>query len=485
MYRLKSALLGNNVPTDPMPVVAEGELAPPESLLPTTGLPQDRAPSPVPSWVREINNTPIGRHSRASSIISTHTKFSTTTLQDDARSINITVAGQYFRINRDGSRVTVDAPPPYSGPSQAGSVEVVALDNLSLSDRGQSIQTDDLDLEDVSRTPRSIVDVSLDDDFFSRLRGVEQSVSPPRPENSIHRSSSLATISHVSDIALASTEEGASIDDDNRDGRSVLQHPFNTVVNLPAGDDFARGGSPTSQNSGSWHRTWAMGTSTTGPTSSDSCGHVPLLQRIGLSRSVSRAQSNAPSMQGSQEELAQPSPDTLHQSQPPISIAVSAPADNESQSPDQPEGDPSPSDEPKLGIHRQMSQMSVETENEMMMHYTKMMRKLDYEHRKALHLKDKELADMRVRLHEKDTVLRQQVRAKDFMIDDLKQRLNAFEENIESMLERARNQVEDMWESRWKDRDFHLRERMKRIEEEAQRSIDKLRTDIASPATKV
>jgi len=119
--------------------------------------------------------------------------------------------------------------------------------------------------------------------------------------------------------------------------------------------------------------------------------------------------------------------------------------------------------------------MSINTENDISMHYASMMRKLDYEHRKALHLKDKELAEMRVQLHEKDTVLRQQLRAKDFLIDDLKQRLSSLEENIEGMLEKARNQVEDLWECRWKDRDFHLRERMRRIEEDAQKTIEKLR----------
>lgn len=117
----------------------------------------------------------------------------------------------------------------------------------------------------------------------------------------------------------------------------------------------------------------------------------------------------------------------------------------------------------------------MDTENDISMHYARMMRKLDYHHRKALHLKDKELAEMRERLHEKDTVLRQQLRAKDFMIDDLKQRLSNLEENVEGMLEKARNQVEDLWECRWKDRDFHLRERMRRIEEEAQKVIENLK----------
>lgn len=119
--------------------------------------------------------------------------------------------------------------------------------------------------------------------------------------------------------------------------------------------------------------------------------------------------------------------------------------------------------------------LPMDTENEISLHYARMMRKLDYAHRKMLHLKDKELAELRIKLHEKDTVLRQQLRAKDFIIDDLKMRLANLEENVETMLEKARHQVEDLWESRWKDRDFHLRERMRRIEEEAQKTIERLR----------
>jgi hypothetical protein len=115
---------------------------------------------------------------------------------------------------------------------------------------------------------------------------------------------------------------------------------------------------------------------------------------------------------------------------------------------------------------------SMDTENEISLHYARMMRKLDYDHRKALHLKDKELAETRERLHEKDMVLRQQLRGKDFLIDDLKQRLANLEGNMEVALEKARNEVEDLWESRWKDRDFHLRERMRRIEEDAMKTIE-------------
>ncbi|RMD44109.1 hypothetical protein DV735_g1019, partial [Chaetothyriales sp. CBS 134920] len=105
------------------------------------------------------------------------------------------------------------------------------------------------------------------------------------------------------------------------------------------------------------------------------------------------------------------------------------------------------------------------TDNDISHHYTDLVRTLDREHRKALHEKDKELEQLRVRLHEIDTVYRQELRARDFMIDDLKQRLDHLQESQERRMEEARHEVEDLWESRWKQRDFHLRERMRRLEE--------------------
>src|SRR5271170_4581206 len=77
----------------------------------------------LPSWAREVGAVLATRPSRASSIISTRTRFSTTTIQDDARSVDINIGGHHFRISRDGSRITSEAPPPpYSGPGEAETI---------------------------------------------------------------------------------------------------------------------------------------------------------------------------------------------------------------------------------------------------------------------------------------------------------------------------------------------------------------------------
>jgi len=80
---------------------------------------------------------------------------------------------------------------------------------------------------------------------------------------------------------------------------------------------------------------------------------------------------------------------------------------------------------------------------------------------------------MRERLNEIDQVYRQQLRERDFTIDDLRQRLTAAEEQVEKRIERTRHEVEDYWETLWKDRDRHMVERMHRIELESQRCVER------------
>lgn len=121
---------------------------------------------------------------------------------------------------------------------------------------------------------------------------------------------------------------------------------------------------------------------------------------------------------------------------------------------------------------------SMDTENDVSLHYARMIRFVDKQHRRALHARDKEMEQLRVRISEIDTVYRQQLKARDFIIEDLKKRLGHMEDSMEVKLERARNEVEDLWERRWKDRDFHLRERMSRIESQAGLDLQKSRENL-------
>lgn len=110
----------------------------------------------------------------------------------------------------------------------------------------------------------------------------------------------------------------------------------------------------------------------------------------------------------------------------------------------------------------------VETENHISRQYYKMMRNLDREHRRELHNRDKDLEAMRIRLNEMDHVYRTELRAKDFIIDDLTSRLGTLETSQARAIERACNTVEDTWETRWKERNAHLMEQMRNIQEREQ-----------------
>lgn len=115
----------------------------------------------------------------------------------------------------------------------------------------------------------------------------------------------------------------------------------------------------------------------------------------------------------------------------------------------------------------------MDTENDISLHYARLMRTLDRDHRKALHLKDKELEKLRERLNEVDIVYRQELKSRDFVIEDLKRRLESLQATSETLVEQARNEVEDLWESRWQTQSSKLTERMKRMGEEAQKTIDR------------
>lgn len=492
MLRIKNAILGDNGTTETLPTVTEGEPADqfPALLSPSFSVQQDNTPvQVVPHWLRELNRSRAMRHSRASSIVSTRTKFSTTTLQEDAHSIDINVAGQYFRISRDGSRVTVDDPPPYTGPGvtvRFGSGQTTPVSRRSAFSDDVRADDDQLsDTEDEATTPRStfarigterlVHATILDPSEFEMPSpvGPDQltSWSPPRVPVESERQGASSVSGRSQPLLEGRDEDAASTPmrlERTSISRSILP-PLRapTVHSLPATPK----------------RRMRLPALVTSNSTGDLLNSVsrPFSQRPEDLPPLPESRSAGPVLFRPQHECEPRSPDYIgHTARglfPPISgsSTVRASAFLDTPHPNVVSQGLRTGSLDIESTSESHTPLSMDTENDISMHYARMMRKLDYHHRKALHLKDKELAEMRERLHEKDTVLRQQLRAKDFMIDDLKQRLSNLEENVEGMLEKARNQVEDLWECRWKDRDFHLRERMRRIEEEAQKVIETLK----------
>jgi hypothetical protein len=425
----------------------------------------------------------VNRHSRASSVVSTTTKFSTTTTGEDARSIDLLVGGQYFRINRDGSRITQSelAPPPYDAyfdhfstvestplfPTSSierqtrddEAVPTQILRNVSYvleSDDDSHDGTNDL-VGDGSATPRQRSPVRAETRIIMRATISDPTqLDMPSPVGESGEDSSLTVGDNDTPARNLSYKEGPEILDippearKPRIGESLvgpredaqkrwIAPPLRrrNGVRLPSLDTHL---DITGKNNNTNHRrpgTWKGKTQSAGPVMSHRGG-------IGV-------EPQSPDFIGHGARGVFPT----------FPLVATSPRHTG-------DADGDSSDEV-------VRPLAMDTENDISLHYASMMRRLDRDHRKQLHLRDKELAQLRERLNEMDLVYRQQLRARDFIVDDLKARLAHLESAVETRIEKARHQVEDMWESRWKDRDRHLRERMRRIEDEAQRAVEDAR----------
>ncbi|KIW39635.1 uncharacterized protein PV06_08232 [Exophiala oligosperma] len=506
MFRIKEAISGltvnHNNSHPPEPEFDEDisdELADQVTPLASTAVAtvQDAMLLPsAASWLRDEEGVGSTRHSRASSIVSTRTKYSTNSMQEDARSINIDVGGQRFRISRDGSTITNDDPPPYAPPAEM--IRFFNAEDMAEGDIVRHPQNiDDFDPGARSVTPRSSVAAlnlepgmranildplefdMLSPPVVSGQRG-QRSLSVSLVENSEQDGTPRARRPSYDDTSDTPRNRTTSRQADLPPTGSSIMPSRNRRRGLfsrlpPLDTSGSNGGTTTTAGIQRQGRSLTR--------SSDGLAQVRSAGAILSTGPELRARPRSPDYIGRGANARFPLPPGTQTMQssghmhedhdpapppPPPSqqLSVMGIGDND----DLRGGNATPSHTP----------LPMDTENDISLHYAKMMRKLDYTHRKVLHTKDKEMAELRERLHEKDTVLRQQLRAKDFLIEDLRKRLSNLEENVEGMLERARNEVEDVWESRWKDRDFHLRERMRRIEEDAQTTVERARADHAS-----
>jgi len=414
----------------------------------------------TPQWAREMNAERVRRHSRASSIVSTRTRFSTTTLQDDARSIDINVGGQYFRISRDGSRITADAPPPYPGPAR----ETASIDGRRQPPTPASMPAASADESaenwHESETPRtSLASLNLDPGLRANILDPSEfdMPSPIDVDQSGERSSS-ATVRATTRVS----NHGPLADGESELFSAPAELPRSRTLSPMAGlhNPLPQPSSPLRRRNGI--RLPRLITNSVGPDGGLGPGRWranAATTRSASSHSPLQVRSAGPILSTCPRDETPSSPAYIGRGADGVFPLLREPrATRVEETPASPDDHSTP--------------LPMDSENEISLHYARMMRRLDRDHRKALHLKDTELAEYRERLNEMDTVYRQELKARDFIIDDLKKRLAHLEENMEAKIEKARNEVEDLWESRWKDRDFHLRERMRRMEEEAKRTVD-------------
>ena len=404
-----------------------------------------------PPWAREVAASLPSRQrvSRASSIISTRTKVSTSTALEEARSIDLNIGGFNFRINRDGSRITTsdfrDPLPRYSP-----TVDVEGVNGAWSGDgQGQNIRNDRLrsKLSQHSSHHSSAEHPSGPQNSSARAMadtGLSRSPSFIRGKETISVAKKRAVSQNdVSSVAVIPRQPIGAMSPLRR--RNGVRLPT-LLTNLTTGDQ----------------RPGTLASSHPAPDSASPRCRYPRSADPTLGNDnhsfVQRPRSPVFIGRGSPELLTSPPmappsalPPPLLEDQP--TVVASSPAIVEE------------------GYAETYPPPPMESENDISLHYTRLIRTIDRDHRKALHERDKEMATLRERLNEQDTIYRQQLRGRDLIIEDLKSRLAHLETTTAVIVEKACGSVEDLWEKRWKERDFHLMERMRRMEVDLQAAV--------------
>ncbi len=466
----------------------------------------------VPSWAREVAASLTTRPSRASSLVSTRTRISTTTLQEDARSIDLNIGGQYFRISRDGSKVTStnlgDSLPPYPGLSNGATPSEQIPDTLQ-SWGGENVSTT-TQTEEVSAVPTArrhlgsasighiaVISDVLDPFVVSRASGNR---AVPHDQQAAASSDSFDT-KHVlnRNPSYKTGEETISVARTPKQRRTVSHNDLPEARRTP--NERSPITSPLRRRNGV--RLPTLVTSLTDNRSPDDGSPITAISSSPRSRFTRSA---GPALPSDNADVDSPKSPVYYGKAAtgvfPTKSQVLQPAENllwaktvilrfwrnyrqgtvrdAHEMQDLPTGRaaaeqiglPTSTNALTGDLPEDHPPQAMDSENDISNHYTRMIRFIDRDHRQALHARDKDMADLREKLHEKDIVYRQELKARDFMIEDLKKRLSHLEGTMEAKLERARYEVEDTWEKRWKDRDHHLMERMRRMEAESHKAME-------------
>jgi hypothetical protein len=438
-------------------------------------------PIPMPKWAQDESISLHSRTSRASSMVSTSNITSARTSEEEtrsARSVDIVLGNRSFHINRDGSKVTSqeDDLPPYTPPARERMTEISYLVDSDQSSpttpTGQpSISVNAVPAHDrqgyrESHLAPPAMEIRTTDSASSRgIQGSEKSQtvwrSPsfdPGPET-LSVTSKRRAISH-GDVPRGLTQKpNCPLFESRLQRRNGIRLP-KLFTGFPGGrlstTSLPENVQPSSISPSDVHYRHSAGPSFESSNSSSNLPQSPTF--IGYNATGKFPLSIIPkSKQKSAPALKQPK-SGIGLVQTSIDTGSASP-----QGPIRDEEHYADTDCPP----------PMDTENDISFHYIRLIRTIDRDHRRALHQRDKDLSGMRERLNEIDQVYRQQLRARDFTIDDLSQRLAAAEEQIETRVERARHEVEDYWETLWKDRDRHMVERMRRIELESQRCVER------------
>ncbi|KAG5299542.1 chromosome segregation ATPase family protein [Histoplasma capsulatum G186AR] len=441
------------------------------------------------------------RPSRASSIISTMTTSTIATLQDDdrstrsARSIDLMLGGRLFHINRDGSKISSSSDndlPPYS-PSLPTYAQSSNQTDASFLNGAQPPEPTTPTARSPSSQPTPVPKSRIHIPFWtdrSRHRRQPSDISQSDAKSSLGRlsSNSMFDLSNLPSASLSNRDSQTMEDHAVYRSPSFVPGP-ETISVIPKGRSASQGNIPESvhsrhDNEDSYRRlrrrngvrlprlfTSLTNIKFSGPPDESPSPGGDITQSAGPSFATCQRKCPQSPVNTTRSSGGNPAPsypthlspdDGFHQRRPSLpNIPMLSLAVPQS---------PARIEEGHVGID---PPPPMEDENDVSIHYTRLIRSIDRDHRKALHVRDRELAGMRERLNEIDQVYRQELKSRDFTIDDMRKRLENLQEQMNSYIERAKNEVEDMWETRWKDRDRHLMERMRRIELESQIQVEK------------
>ncbi|KAF7507452.1 hypothetical protein GJ744_010383 [Endocarpon pusillum] len=419
----------------------------------------------IPLWSQQVAAYWQGRQhaSRASSIISTRTKLSTNTATEDARSIDINIDPYHFRINRDGSRITTselqDTLPKYGPPVQVGGINAGAIESTHMqnSHDERSVSTEVPDYE--SGQPRNLLSMR------PHLPNTPDDVS--NTQNSGFRAATDTSLTRNPSYTpgkdtISVTKRRAVSEDHIHKPSAIARKPLNLS-------------SPLRRRNGV--RLPTLLTNMMNEQQSEvGRDQDPV---VALRSPNCRLPRSAEPRLGNDNHsfLSIPSSPMFIGRNAPGSFPSPPPAPDATQPPSTPDDQRTVTANSPARIEEGYADTypppPMDSENDVSVHYTRLIRTIDRDHRKALHERDKDIIALRERLHEQDTVYRQELRGRDFIVDDLKNRIAHLESTTEARVEQACNSIEDLWENRWKDRDFHLMERMRRMEIDLHTAVER------------
>jgi len=413
----------------------------------------------------ESTSASTPRPSRASSIISTHTKTSIITL-DAPQSIDVLLGRENFRIAREGSLIDISRDDTPAPPYDAHFIPAIPQDQLDASETAYQRSTfADDDVQPpataynstfTSRYHREKYSGSLHsidhrdrDNTSSQLivfdeQETDSARSPLVEVAGVNRSPSYNPGRESLSVSWRRTSSSSAATEDSSPTTGAKLQRRNGVrlklVTRTSGEGFGLVSSPLTPGS-------AVSSSSARSGSTPSAGRTPVRKdHISENNSPIFVGKGAP---GLFPTVAQEKADDRNKQLPGINI--------------------SPENPSKLDdvFVDSVPPPSMDTEDEIRIHYNRLLRTIDRNYRIELHARDEDMSKLRERINEMDQVYRSELRARDQEMEDrlqagdkelneLRERIRVLERNDQAALDTARNEAEVMWEMVWRGRDRHI-----------------------------